>query len=227
MSLVTQTLPLFPLDVVLFPGMVLPLHIFEPRYRKMVRDCVVNRQPFGLVWTEDEPLELDPDRPLIGTAAVITEVEPLPDGRFNINIVGSERFQVRSLSYDEPYLVGHVSPYPVQGSESTEADRLRPQLMHSFTNYLALLNQIAENEIALDEEPDSATMLAFVVAVYYQSQNWRKQQLLDIPSLPDLMRFEIDLLRVENPLIEQTLQMRDEDRLPPLIANSLAVYGLN
>ncbi len=227
MALITQSIPLFPLDVVLFPGMVLPLHIFELRYQQMVRDCVASGEPFGLVWAEEEPLTIPTDRPLVGTTAIITEVEPLPDGRFNISTVGNERFLVRSFSYEQPYLVGDVEPYPASGAESPAVAECRPTLIHLFRRYVELLDKVADNEVSIEAIPDDATTLAYIVAVYYQCQNWRKQELLAIESIPELMRHEIELLRVENPLIEQIHRYQALGEIPPLVATSLAVYGLN
>jgi Lon protease-like protein len=227
MSSITQTIPLFPLDIVLFPGMVLPLHIFEPRYRQMVQDCIADGQPFGMVWVEREPVQLDPTQPLVGTMAMITDVDLLEDGRFNINAVGYERFLLQSISYDEPYLVGHIAGFPSIGAESEDARGYFKPLSRLLRDYLKLLGRAAEQEVKLDPLPDDPTSLAFVVAILYQCENWRKQQLLAVESIPDLMREEIELLSLENPLIEHSLRMRDEGRLPPLLGETAGLYGLN
>lgn len=222
-----EMIPLFPLDVVLFPGMVLPLNIFEPRYRKMVRDCLINGNPFGLIWAESEPIQLSSDKPLIGTKAMMTAVQPLPDGRFHINTVGSERFLVRRLHTHEAYLMGDIEPYPSLERNSTEAHEYVPQLSQLFESYLKLLSQASEQRVSISPMPDDPATLAFVVAILYQGQNWRKQELLAIESVPDLMRQEIELLRIENPLIEQTLHLLHQRMLPPLMAGYLATYSLN
>jgi Lon protease-like protein len=226
-ALSTQSLPLFPLDVVLFPGMVLPLHIFEQRYRRMVRDCLRNGQPFGLVWSEQEPLDVSGTSRLVGTTARITESEPLPDGRLNITTVGGERFQVHSLTHAEPYLMGHVEPFPLKQRHTTSVLQLTRQLMPLLTDYLELLNRIANRDLGPERMPADHTMLAYVVAVYYQCQNWRKQELLMIESLPELMHREIELLRVEIPLIRDTLARQAEGRLPSLFGGTMATYSLN
>ncbi len=222
-----EMIPLFPLDVVLFPGMVLPLNIFEPRYRKMVRDCLTNGKPFGLIWAESEPIKLSSDQPLIGTKAMMTSVNPQPDGRFHINTVGSERFLVRRLYNHEPYLMGDIEPYPSLERNSREAHQYVPQLSQLFDSYLKLLSQAAEQRVSISPMPTEPATLAFVVAILYQGQNWRKQELLAIDSVPELMRQEIKLLRIENPLIEQTLELLHQRMLPPLMAGYLATYSLN
>lgn len=222
-----QAIPLFPLDIVLFPRMVLPLHIFETRYRQLVKDCVQSGEPFGLIWTEGEPLDLRANRPLIGTKAVLTEVTPLSDGRYNINTVGSERFWLKRLSYENLYLTGHVEPFPPKDAETPAAYARMNTLLPLLHHYLSLLSQAAEQEITLDESPDDPSALAFTVAVLYQGQNWRKQELLSIQSIPLLLQKEIDWLRVENPIIEEMLLQKAKGKISPLISGSLAMYGVN
>ena len=102
-------IPLFPLGSVLFPHMPMSLHIFEERYRAMMRDCQAASTTFGIIairegreaGTTAVPYE-------VGTLAQIDEVEELPDGRYNLVVVGASRFRVDSLSRHRPYLVGAV-----------------------------------------------------------------------------------------------------------------------
>ena len=122
----TFRLPLFPLDVVLFPGALMPLHIFEPRYRALLSDCRGCDQRFALL----EPGEAGagPREGALGTVARIRATQPLEDGRSNIVVAGEERFRLRELVVSEtPYLVGLAEPLaddtgpdPVEG-----IDRLR------------------------------------------------------------------------------------------------------
>jgi Lon protease-like protein len=98
--------PLFPLDVVLFPGELLPLHIFEPRYRRMLADCLEGDQRFGL--TTASP----PGPGSIGCMARIRAAEPLSDGRSNIVVLGERRFGVRAvLEADTPYLMAAIEEF--------------------------------------------------------------------------------------------------------------------
>jgi Lon protease-like protein len=129
-----------------------------------VKDCIQAGSPFGLVWTEGEPVVLNPSRPLVGTKAVMTEVTPLSDGRYNINTVGSERFLVRGLSYEHPYLTGHVEPFAPMDGDSAAARLHMTALLPLLDHYLALLSQAAEQEITLEETPDDPATLAFIVA---------------------------------------------------------------
>lgn len=201
-----ETLPLFPLDVVLFPGMVLPLHIFEPRYRRMVQDCTRDERDFGLLWTDDEELIFERHEPLVETRATINNVESLADGCYNLKAIGVERFIVRDVSHEAPYLVGHVAPYPLTDMNSPRVERLVAQLRPLFARYLGQLSLIAGQNIGVSQMPANPEVLAFLVAVLYQAQNFRKQELLAIESLPRLLAREVELLRIENPLLERQLE---------------------
>src|SRR6266700_7639542 len=81
MSTGTIELALFPLNVVLFPGTVLPLHIFEPRYRQMINDCQQEEQPFGIVLARQDSVHLQEEPYSVGTMAEIRDLNRLEDGR--------------------------------------------------------------------------------------------------------------------------------------------------
>src|SRR5258708_18104478 len=102
-------IPLFPLGVVLFPHMPLRLHIFEERYRQMMRDCEERGTGFGVVairaGTEVGPVAQPHD---VGTLAQLRHVEQLADGRYNLLVVGASRYRIGRISTARPYLVGEV-----------------------------------------------------------------------------------------------------------------------
>ena len=112
-------------------------------------------------------------------------------------------------------------------ANTDEALGCLPTLNHLFQRYLELLSQAADQTVSVEPIHDDPTTLAFVVATLYQGQNWRKQDLLAIESIPDLLHTEIELLRVENPLVEDMLNNRDIGVNPSLVVGSLAMYGLN
>ena len=98
-----RLLALFPLNVVLFPGMTLPLHIFEERYKAMIADCLDDDREFGIVWMSDDGL-----RP-IGCACEVTEVlERMDDGRMNILVEGGDVFRLLRRIDELPYPAGDV-----------------------------------------------------------------------------------------------------------------------
>ena len=119
------TLPLFPLNTVLFPGLPLQLHIFEPRYRTMIRLCQTENQPFGVVLIHQgieaygpaaEPVQ-------IGCTARIARLVPLEDGHMNLTALGEERFRILKLNHDTPYLVGEVESLPLERPSSIALQR--------------------------------------------------------------------------------------------------------
>lgn len=126
-------IPLFPLpNVVLFPGMPLPLHVFEPRYRKMVRDVLGAHKTIGMMLLRPgwEP-EYQGRPPVyeIGCAGVLERCDPLADGRFNILLRGVSRFRVVSERAEEPYRLAVVAPLPDELGDPAELERLRAQLL--------------------------------------------------------------------------------------------------
>jgi len=116
-------LPLFPLNMVLFPGQLLPLHIFEPRYRVLVEECLSARLAFGVVLIREgqeageQAASFD-----VGTTARISQVERLPDGRMNIMSVGETRFKVKAFHHDRPFLTGDVDVWNWQPFAADESD---------------------------------------------------------------------------------------------------------
>ena len=111
MSASAIELPLFPLNVVLFPGVVLPLHIFEPRYRQMIADCQQHDQPFGVVLARPESKHLEEEPYPVGTMAEIRNLNRLEDGRFVLMALGLQRFRIVSQHRTKPYLSGIVELY--------------------------------------------------------------------------------------------------------------------
>ena len=109
----SETLPLFPLGAVLYPGMLLPLHIFEERYRQLVRDLLEGSDPrrFGVIAIrKGRETGIDGVHSLyeVGCVATLRRVEQLEDGRFDIITVGTQRFKLLSLDETRPYLQGEV-----------------------------------------------------------------------------------------------------------------------
>lgn len=184
-------LPLFPLNVVLFPGMPLPLHIFEDRYKAMVADCIRENRPFGVVLMQnggtgesggaDEPVA-------IGCTAEIAQVQPLEHGRMLILTVGRERFRVVELNYEKPYLIGLVEPAPLvtddEEWETAGAASLEPYII-DYMNKLALLGSF---EVEPQQIPSDAEGLVYMAATLIQLPIDEKQSLLAIDRASDLTR---------------------------------------
>jgi len=199
-------LPLFPLKVVLFPGMTMPLHIFEPRYRQMMNACVAAGSPFGVVLIKDGLEVGGGARPhAVGTAAKITTVKHLPDGRLNIETVGYERFRIRELHYDQAYLTGTVEAFPMEGAGAAPAKRAALALAPWLLRYLALLGEAAETRFEPKVLPNNPESLAYLAAIVAQIPMDEKQTLLDAPVAAELLGRERTLLRREISLMRAML----------------------
>lgn len=183
-------LPLFPLNVVLFPGMPLPLHIFEDRYKAMVADCIREDRPFGVVLIQEGMAGSGTtDAPVaIGCTAEIAQVQPLEQGRMLILTLGRERFRVVEFNYEKPYLVGLVEPAPLvtedEEWETVGAGALEPFII-DYLNKLALVGSV---EVEPDQIPSDAEGLIYMAATLIQLPIDEKQALLSIDRASDLTR---------------------------------------
>ena len=124
-----SSIPLFPLNVVLFPGMLLPLHIFEDRYKTMIRDCLGSSQVFGVVLAKNKRAQAPDvggvffdDLYDIGTTAHISAVEHYKDGRMTLITVGQDRFILRDIHPSQnDFLIGRVDPLPMEEDNHHES----------------------------------------------------------------------------------------------------------
>jgi Lon protease-like protein len=198
-------LPLFPLNVVLFPGMPLSLHIFEDRYKLLIGKCIQERQPFGVVLIKKGIEALGPlaEPYQVGCTAYVNQVERLEQGHMNINAIGNQRFRIQSLDHSLPYLVGKVDRYPLVDSNQTgqrqAADRLRPWLIR----YLSILPEVEDMAIEQHLLPKEPVPLAYLAATLLQVPLDQKQDLLAaeyakplLDELYDIYRREIALVKV-------------------------------
>ncbi len=135
-------IPLFPLHAVLVPGAPLPLHVFEPRYRELVTDCLASGDPFGVVRITSGR-EAGPGLvsfATVGTLAEIREVTRLPGGRFDIVALGTARFRLGGVDATRsPYLVGTGDLLPELVGDPELAARLAARVRSRFIRYLELL----------------------------------------------------------------------------------------
>jgi Lon protease-like protein len=182
-------LPLFPLHTVLFPGMPLPLHIFESRYKQMVELCLEEDNTFGVVLIRRGNEALGPlaEPHSIGCTARIIEVQPLIEGRMNITAVGERRFRIHSLNYNLPYLVGEVEFYPLPAEDAESLVPATGRLAPKVQQYIHLLNEIEEVDLDPDNLPEDPIMLAQLAAILLQMPPGEKQELLKSASALDLL----------------------------------------
>lgn len=212
-----QELPLFPLNTVLFPGMALPLHIFEERYKLMIGECVRDSRPFGVVLIRTGS-ELGEGATIhdVGTTAYITQVEPLGDGRMNIATLGYNRFRVQSTHNRNPYLTGIVEDFPLELLEHPHTKKLSAYINPLLRKYLGMFSKLGADPIELKDLPQDPKTLAFLTAILLRMPIKDKQLLLACPDLVKLLRLEIKLLLRETHilriLIEEGPKWRDDPR---------------
>ena len=221
----SERLPLFPLGTVLVPGLVLPLHLFEPRYRRLLDDLLALPEPqrrFGVVAIrEGREVGEDGARALheVGTVASLRQVERYEDGRADTVSVGTTRFRLRDLLDDgSPYLVGDVEEIDDGGDEDPEAAVLATTVRSLFGDYLGVLADVVAEGVGvdLDAVPDDATTLSWVVAATTLLDLPERQALLAAPGTADRLRAEAHLLRRERVLVRRlrAVPVGDALRLP-------------
>ena len=178
-------LPLFPLPVVLFPGMPMPLHIFEDRYRQMLTDIRANNNLFGLSYFDSSASEKDiPPSGHIGCVAEVTETQGLPDGRSNVLAVGVVRYQVQDyLERGDPYLVVRVNFFE---DEEENIQKLRSDAQEVAAMFMRVANAIRITNDERGNLPDitdtEPQRLSFLVAAAMELEPETKQQLLELRS---------------------------------------------
>ncbi len=216
MSAAAIELPLFPLNLVLFPGTVSPLHIFEMRYRQMIMDCQRDDKPFGIVLARPESEHLNEKPYSVGTMVEIRNLDRLEDGRYTLMAVGTRRFRIISENRDRPYLSGIVEPYEDDAEPEHELMPSMEQARNLFSEYLRMLLEASDEkdvDANLPEEPED---LSHFIAYFLDIQEERKQQFLELTSTRQRLQEEVSILRREVPFMRQILSNKLPDELTRL-----------
>ena len=193
-----STIPLFPLpNVVLFPNVFLPLHIFEPRYRAMVADALEGDHMIGMVLLRpgyEASYEGRPEVFPIGCAGVISHTERLADGRFNIVLRGLEKFRLTGEDHSRPYRLGYVEMLPEQTGEEERA-ALHRQRQRLETVLAAAVERAGNGPKFPPAVPDEDLVNA--LAQYLQLDPIERQALLERPGVLARCEALIDLLEIK------------------------------
>jgi Lon protease-like protein len=193
-------LPLFPLPLVLFPGAELPLHIFEPRYRRMIAYCIEYDNRFGLVYHDPDrhgPFRYEPGR--VGCVALIREFRPLPDGRSLLTAEGLERFEVRNpIDSDSAYPEALVGEYVDDGEEPADLPLLRERVEAAVRRAAELMSGGEADFPALRADQDTGFQLARWI---HTDAGWH-QELLELRSEAERLR---KLEALVTPVIDEAL----------------------
>jgi Lon protease-like protein len=205
-----RELPLFPLQVVLFPGVPLPLHIFEPRYRRMLEDIQLRDNLFGLSYFDLSTSESSvPPVGHVGCVAEVTEVQPMPDGRFNILTVGLIRYRVEAyLEHGDPYLVGAVSFFEDEEEDKEVLARGAQEVSTLFQRIALAVRIINDERASLPEIPDvDPEQLSFLVAAAMEIDTQVKIELLETRSTSERLKRLRDFLARALPNYEERARM--------------------
>lgn len=207
----TTRLPLFPLGTVLFPGFVLPLHIFEDRYRRLVRELLTQPEGtrrFGVVAIRlgAEAGQREPVLYEVGCTAELRRVEPLADGRFNVVAVGGKRFRLHSVNPARPYLIGDVEELADEPGDPSVTGPLAERLARLFASYLTELGKlraVGEESSGLPELPRDPVQLAHLVSAMALLDLADKQRLLAEPDAAARLRSALAILGRERAVISE------------------------
>jgi Lon protease-like protein len=190
-------LALFPLELVLFPGAPLPLHIFEPRYKELIAECLEEKKSFGMVRAKENAVAE------VGCTAIILNVNHrYDDGRLDISTEGKQRFSIVELNHDRAFLQAEITwfddeePPTVAGTETANAIDLHKQLFR-------VLGQQAEVE-------EKVASLSFHLANALPVDLDFKQALLEMKSEAERLETLIEYYRATIPQLEKTMRAREK-----------------
>jgi Lon protease-like protein len=180
-----EDLPLFPLATVLFPGAILPLHIFEERYKEMMRYAIENGGVFGLSYRNDAAIgrETLPDVDSVGCIAQINAVMPLEEGRMNIISTGVIRYRVVQLKQVVPFLIARVEPLHDDPEPESELGRLFKDTVEVCKKFVSVAQTLDELSAPVNQElPEEPEAFSLLVSSLLPIDNDSKQHLLEMTS---------------------------------------------
>ena len=205
-------LRLFPLNAVLFPGASLNLHVFEPRYKQMIGECLENGEGFGVVLIREGSETGDPtvEPHQVGSIADIVEVTQLPFGRFYLTTVGRERFRIRKIISRDPFLTVEADILSEAESDPAQTAGLHARVRDLFLQYMELLAQFASEPPSVDL-PADATGASYIIADALHVADAIKQRLLEIDSTKQRLTAELRFLRRLMPQMKNLLERREAE----------------
>jgi uncharacterized protein len=227
-------LPYFPLHVVLFPHLPLPLHIFEERYRAMTRDLLADGSPYAGRFVISGGGDEGAPEGSVGTVAEVRRAEQFADGRWALVVVGAERVALGAVDRSGPYALIEVVPLPESVGDPDTAGRLLPEVQAALDAYLDTVKrfvasaasagrespEITDVAASLDQVlkpiqlPDDPLAASYAVAGVLQIELNRKQQLLELPDGASRLEAELGLLRREARLLA-------DGAMPPISRDDL------
>lgn len=192
-----KELPIFPLPLVLFPGVPLPLHIFEPRYRQMLSDIRVTNNLFGISYFDASTSERElPSAGHVGCVAEVTETQALPDGRSNILTIGVTRYRLEEyLDHGDPYLLARVSFFEDEEEDNELLHESSQEVAETFMRIARAVRTINDERASLPDISNTEPQrLSFLVAAAMEVDTDVKQELLELRSTSERLRRLRDML---------------------------------
>ncbi|HEY1529069.1 MAG TPA: LON peptidase substrate-binding domain-containing protein [Candidatus Angelobacter sp.] len=187
-------LPLFPLEIVLFPGAPLPLHIFEPRYREMIGECMAQDRPFGMVRVKESALAT------VGcSVSIVSVIKKYDDGRLDIATEGAQRFEIKKVNQERSFLQAEVAYF--DDEPSTVGNTALDTVVQLHEQLFAVMGQTIEVE-------RDAALLSFHLAQALPVDLDFKQTLLEMKSEAERIETLTEYYRAIIPKIELSLRAR-------------------
>ena len=201
---------MFPLSTVLLPGMILPLQVFEPRYRTLMERCMDGDRRFGVTLIERGSEVGGSDvRSMVGTVAEITRAERRPDGRWGVVAVGTERIRVDRWLPDDPYPRAHVTPWPdqVEGSPARLGGHVAECLV-TLGQALTLTARLGHPTEPVPALPDDPSVASYQLALLAPLATLDRHRLLSAPG-PTKRLVLLDQMLID--LVQALRFMVDDD----------------
>ena len=210
-----ETMPVFPLNTVVYPGVTVPLHVFEDRYRALVHHLLTiadkPQRLFGIVAIR-EGYEVGKhgvqSLHRVGCVVQMTSVAPYPDGRFDIEVVGRQRMRLDTLDTSGPYLVGEVETVTEERIDGPEAETEARRARETFELYRRRLSELRGGEVLDGDLPRDPTYLSYSLAATCLLTLQERQALLEADTALDR------LVMLRHALLEEMRAMRAVPSLP-------------
>ena len=207
-----EELPLFPLSVVLYPGLPMPLHIFEPRYREMLEHIQAGNGLFGLSYFDASTSEREiPEVGSVGCVAKVSDTQSLPDGRSNILVYGIIRYRIEGyIERGDPYLVVSVSYFEDEDEDPQAVEDNSRAVAETFIRIARAVRTINDERARLPDiaatEPER---LSYMVASAMEVDADVKQELLELRSTAERLRRLREILARAVPGYEERARIHE------------------
>jgi Lon protease-like protein len=178
-------LPIFPLGTVLFPGAILPLHIFEDRYKQMMRFAIENGERFGLSYHSEAFIgrETPPEIGSVGCVAKINAVVPLEEGKVNVISTGVIRYRVIGLQQSEPFILARVEPFTDDLEPGADLNRIFHDISEVCKRFLEAAQELDETGVLVNQQlPEDPEDFSLIISSILPIDNDSKQNLLEMTS---------------------------------------------